>query len=1356
MSEKPQEYPTAGLDATGEYFTINAPLHAVRPGYISRRADDALFETLVAGRFAHVIAPNRTGKSSLIAATSARLQNNGYRVAVLDLAQISERDGGSDAGRWYYSFAYRLLRQLRLKVDLQEWWQDKSILSNRQRLVEFYAEIILEKISEPIIVFIDEIQCIVDRPFAEHLLASFREAQNSRITEPDFLRLSFVLAGECDPLSLVSNAALSPFAVSQEIRLGDFSRDDLEAFSMELNLSRSDAAIALDRVYYWTSGHPYLSQKLSRAIARERISGNIKEHVDRIAMHQLAGRAALHSEPHMSHVHRRVVTDRKNSEALLNIYGRLRKGIVVGYEPESRHQRMLLAIGLVVADENGRLRVRNRLYKAVFTARWANENLPLHWRGPAIAALVLLAATAVPFWYTQLLPKPYMRAMSSSTLGLEAANDAYTNLSSFPGHADSAERLFRFQLEARAAHAPDVAAMRQIESFARRLPDSEQFADNLLADFWDRQVDKAARLENRDEALIAALESLVMSTPERRRRAASLIGDDYSLLLGTIPPQNANRLLFEPEGRIMSYVTGAEVRQWSLADEVLEPRQQWIMSALEITPLVRRLLVDRAGRVERLGVTLNIGHARLDDLRIKLIAPSGRTAELAVEVPATVSNDVVRFDRRQLSLLIGEPLNGSWTLSIRDEASGVGGILRGWELSLNSQVAVESFERGLEIPEPVARESDDLWFDPDGRYAIARARQSDSARLWDLGYGRAARTIAVPASEQVLGLANSAELLVTLAQNSLQLWRTSDGRPYDVLETGSGSFRPMLSEDGEHVLLMHRGDTNTDFRLWSLASGRIVARLSVAGAPALVAMDASGRHLAVADYDRAVRIWNLRSGKLLSQMALLEQPSSIQLSANGNTLGVVHGESGFSLWQTIAPQQPLVSERGPGNWHLAFSPSGARVIAGNSQQGFQVYRSADGRLSGPALDSDLRPGTRKVVAFSAEEDVVVTGDPGDKTRLWRAPPPVIAVASRATGVPGRGHELWRQGGGAVSAIDPAGSRIAVGDSQGHVHFLTVDVAGAELEAAAEAINYLGHRDAVVALAFSNDGALVASAGATGTVRIWDTESGLPRPYSAGGLASSVERMHFSPASSRLAVLSGRRVWVMDVVDGDVLIDMELGERHTDIAFADEDRLYLGGESGMLRVLATDRAGGWNLRNVWAGSAPLVRIAVSPQGQKLALIDSANTARLLDLQNGRIGTSELQLPQAARHVVFSPGESRVLIHTAGWIHRARVSLSGLGWLDSSRAPTPMHGSTLVFDAAAGQARAGDPLGNRVLLLTRDAGFAELAVVDFSFASGPTVFGSHEELLGEWRTRLGMNLATGLLFQSTVAPAQGSNQ
>jgi hypothetical protein len=239
-------------------------------------------------------------------------------------------------------------------------------------------------------------------------------------------------------------------------------------------------------------------------------------------------------------------------------------------------------------------------------------------------------------------------------------------------------------------------------------------------------------------------------------------------------------------------------------------------------------------------------------------------------------------------------------------------------------------------------------------------------------------------------------------------------------------------------------------------------------------------------------------------------------------------------------------------------------------------------------------------------------------------------------------------------------------------------------------------------------------------------------------------MQFSPAAGRLAVLSGARLWIMDVRDGQVLVDMELGERHADLAFAEEDRVYLGGESGMLRVLASDRPGSWNLRNVWAGSAPFARLAVSEQRQLLALVDVANVARLLDLRTGRIGPNELQLPDAVRDLAFSPGESRLLLRTARWVHRANVAPSGLIWLDAIRAPKMMPGSSLAFESAPtstvnASGRDADPMGNRVMLLTRDAGFAEVAQLDFTYENGPTLFGSHEQLLEDWRGKLGMTLA-----------------
>src|SRR5210317_711714 len=281
-------------DSTGEFFSVGAPLHAVRAGYIKRRADDILYKTLVSGRYAHVLAPDRSGKSSLIAATAARLEASGCKIAILDLEQIGVRDGGTDPGRWYYNVAYRLLRQLRIRHDLQTWWHDKSILSNRQRLLEFYSEIVLQFVAEPIVVFIDEIQCIENLPFADQLLASIRAAHNARTMDPDFSRLSFVLLGECDPVNLVSEPELSPFNVTQQILLDDFSREQLELFATELNLEHEDAEVALDRIYYWTRGQPYLSQKLARQVAREEMKSDVAGHVDHIAMTQLAGRAALH------------------------------------------------------------------------------------------------------------------------------------------------------------------------------------------------------------------------------------------------------------------------------------------------------------------------------------------------------------------------------------------------------------------------------------------------------------------------------------------------------------------------------------------------------------------------------------------------------------------------------------------------------------------------------------------------------------------------------------------------------------------------------------------------------------------------------------------------------------------------------------------------------------------------------------------------------------------------------------------------------------------------------------------------------------------------------------------------------
>jgi hypothetical protein len=229
-------------------------------------------------------------------------------------------------------------------------------------------------------------------------------------------------------------------------------------------------------------------------------------------------------------------------------------------------------------------------------------------------------------------------------------------------------------------------------------------------------------------------------------------------------------------------------------------------------------------------------------------------------------------------------------------------------------------------------------------------------------------------------------------------------------------------------------------------------------------------------------------------------------------------------------------------------------------------------------------------------------------------------------------------------------------------------------------------------------------------------------------------MQFSPSGDHLALLGGQRVWVVAISTGNIVANLDLGERHSGFAFLNDSQLYLINDNGALRSLVADRTDNWNLKTVWQGENALSYISVSPNKQHLIIVDDQNRASLLNVKEGRLGSAALDFPGSVRDIVFSPSETRAVIHTARWAHRIGVYPSGLVWLDAIRTPKAISGSKIVFDSDLDGEGEIDPLGDSIVMLSRDTGVAEL---QFSPTTGSALIGQRERLVEEWKKKLGLN-------------------
>ncbi len=307
-----------------------------------------------------------------------QLQSEGVTCVAVDLTMIGSKD--TTIERWYGSFIYKLASNLQLlsKFNFRSWWQELDFLSSVEKLREFIDQIVLEEFPQKIVIFIDEIDSVLGLNFVmDDFFTLIRSFYNYRAEVPKYRRLNFVLLGVTTPSKLIQDRNLTPFNIGRPIPLERFKPHEVSPLVAGLANIEGNSQALVENVLAWTNGQPFLTQKICYLIVDSNPAippGKEAEFVADLVQTKVIQNWQLKDDPeHLKTISNRLLKNQYSGNKLLTIYQKIlqQKEIPFNYTPEIQE---LLLSGLV-SIRQGKLKISNRIYEAIFDSDWIKRHL---------------------------------------------------------------------------------------------------------------------------------------------------------------------------------------------------------------------------------------------------------------------------------------------------------------------------------------------------------------------------------------------------------------------------------------------------------------------------------------------------------------------------------------------------------------------------------------------------------------------------------------------------------------------------------------------------------------------------------------------------------------------------------------------------------------------------------------------------------------------------------------------------------------------------------------------------------------------------------------------------------------------